>query len=174
MSLLVSTLASADTSDRGASEYQVKAAFLYNFVKFVEWPPDAIDPSEPIVLCVLGKDRFGDALMRVIEGKTVNGHRIAARKIGEIAAARSCQVVFVSASESRHIVEILRTVRAWNVLTVSEIDRFSERGGMINFFMDGQRVRFQINAKAALDAGLKISSKLLALAAPTAENRGKN
>ena len=174
MALLTSTLAWAETSAQGPSEYQVKAAFLYNFVKFVEWPAAAIDPQEPITLCVLGKDPFGDALSRAIEGKSVNGHRIATRRIAEAAKAQSCHVLFVSASESGRAAEIIRAVRSWNVLTVSEIDRFLDRGGMINFVMDGQRVRFQINAKVAIEAGLKISSKLLQLAAPAAENRGRN
>jgi len=166
-------LAQAESSAQSLSEYQVKAAFLYNFVKFVEWPAAAIDQRESITLCVLGRDPFGDALVRAVEGKTVNGHQIATRKINEVAAARSCHVLFLSASESGRAAEIIRAVQARNVLTVGEFDRFIESGGMINFVMDGQRVRFQINAKAALDAGLKISSKLLQLAAP-AEYRGKN
>jgi hypothetical protein len=174
MTLLVSTLARAENSAQGPSEYQVKAAFLYNFVKFVEWPPGAVEPREPMMLCVLGKNPFGDALATAIEGKSVNGQRIATRRVADLAAVQSCHVLFVSSSESGRVPEILRAVRPWNVLTVSEIARFLERGGMINFVMDGQRVRFHINAKAAADADLKISSKLLQLAAPTAENRGKN
>ena len=162
---LVAMLARAESPAPAPSEYQVKAAFLYNFVKFVEWPAAAIDSREPITLCVLGKDPFGGELARAIEGKSVNGRPIATRRISEAVAAQSCQVLFVSSSESGRVAEILKTIRAWSILTVSDADRFSERGGMISFVMDDQRVRFQINAKAAEAADLKISSKLLKLAA---------
>jgi len=165
--------ARAENATPAPSEYQVKAAFLYNFVKFVDWPDTAIDPREPIVLCVLGKDPFSGELDRAIEGKSINGHRVAARHIADAAAARSCQVLFVTASESSRVTEIVKTIRVSSVLIVGEFDRFSERGGMINFVMDGKKVRFQINAKAAADADLKISSKLLQLAAP-ADFKGRN
>ena len=159
-------LSGAESPAQAPSEYQVKAAFLYNFVKFVEWPPNAVEAREPITLCVLGKDPFGSELARAIEHKSVNGHPIAIRRVADAVAAQSCQVLFVSASESDRVAEIVKALRAWSVLTVSEIEHFSQRGGMIHFVMDGQKVRFHINAKAATDADLKISSKLLQLAAP--------
>src|SRR5689334_22917442 len=135
-------LARAENASESPSEYQVKAAFLYNFVKFVDWPAAATDLREPITLCVLGKNPFGAELTRAIEGKSVNGHPIATRNIADAVAARSCQVVFVTASESGRIAEIVKTISAWSVLTVGEVDRFVDRGGMINFVMDGQKVRF--------------------------------
>jgi hypothetical protein len=175
--LAVLTLVWADAHAQDAShpsEYQVKAAFLYNFVKFVDWPATPAGKEEPIGLCVLGKDPFGGALEHVIEGKTVNGRPLAIRRIGDIAAARSCQVLFVSGSEVGRVSEIIQAVHAWSVLTVSEIDRFSQRGGIITFLMEGQRVRFQINSKAAASAGLKISSKLLQLAVVRPEEKEKD
>jgi hypothetical protein len=153
------------------SEYQVKAAFLYNFVKFVEWPATPGEKVGPIVLCMLGKDPFGGALDRAVEGKKVEGRPLAIRPINDIAAARSCHVLFVSASEVGRISEITYAVRTWDVLTVSEIHGFSGRGGIITFLMDGQRVRFQINSEAAARAGLKISSKLLQLAVAAPEDK---
>jgi hypothetical protein len=146
------------------SEYEVKAAFLYNFVKFVEWPSTPGEQKGPLLLCVLGKDPFEGALEETAAGKRLNGRHLVIRQITEPAAARSCHVLFIAASESGRIAEILETVAASSVLTVSDIDRFCERGGMITFLMDGQRVRFRISSEAARHAGLKISSMLLQLA----------
>jgi hypothetical protein len=174
VAMLVSTRAHAENVPQGPSEYQVKAAFLYNFVKFVDWPATQASQEGPIELCVLGKDPFGGALERVIEGKTVNGRPLAIRRISEITAAQSCHVLFVSASEAGRVSEITKAVHAWSVLTVSEIDRFSDRGGIITFLMEGQRVRFRINSKTASSAGLKISSKLLQLAVVRPEDKEKD
>jgi hypothetical protein len=171
VAMLVCARAHADDAPQGPSEYQVKAAFLYNFVKFIDWPAGQ---EGPIELCVLGKDPFGGAIERVIAGKAVNGRPLAIRRIGDIAAARTCQVLFVSASEASRVSEITKAVHTWSVLTVSEIDRFSERGGIVTFLMEGQRVRFQINPKAAASAGLKISSKLLQLAVVRPEDKEKD
>src|SRR6266550_3555330 len=131
------------------SEYQVNAAFLYNFVKFVEWPSTPGEPSAPIELCILGQDPFDGELQRVVNGKSVNGRPLAVRRISDKSAAPSCRILFVSASEAGHVAEIINAVKDSSVLTVSEISRFADRGGMINFLMDGQRVRFQINPVAA-------------------------
>jgi hypothetical protein len=171
VAMLVCTRAHPESPSKGLSEYQVKAAFLYNFVKFVEWPATPAAREGPIEICVLGKDPFRGALERVVEAKTVKDRTLVIRHIGDIAAARSCQVLFVSASEAGSVSEIIRAVRGWNVLTVSEIDRFSERGGIINFLMEGQRVRFRINTKMAASAGLTISSKLLELAVGRPEDK---
>ncbi len=173
--ILIAVLFRASTfadAIQGPSEYQVKAAFLYNFVKFVEWPAALPEQQGPVVMCVIGKDPFGDVLVRAVEGKKVNGRPMEVRQIAGAGAAISCHVLFVSPSESSRFTEIANAVRVWSVLTVGEGERFTERGGMIAFVMEGQRVRFQINLKVATEAGLKVSSKLLLLAAPA--NRGKN
>ena len=174
VAMLVCTRAQPENPPKGPSEYQVKAAFLYNFVKFVEWPATPAAQEGPIEICVLGKDPFGGALERVVEGKTVNDRALVIRHFGDIAAARSCQVLFVSTSEAGRVSEIVKAVRGWSVLTVSEINRFSERGGIINFLMEGQRVRFRINTKMAASAGLTISSKLLELAVVRPEDKEKD
>jgi hypothetical protein len=168
---LVCIYAQAENAPQAPSEYQVKAAFLYNFVKFVEWPATPALQEGPIELCVMGKDPFAGALQRVVDGKTVNERPLVVRHIRDIAAARSCHALFVSASEVARISEITRAVHAWSVLTVSDIDRFSERGGIICFFMEGQKVRFRINVKMATSARLKISSKLLRLAVVMPEDK---
>jgi hypothetical protein len=140
----------------------VKAAFLYNFVKFVEWPATS-SQTGPVALCVLGKDPFDGELERATEGKTVNGRSLVVRRVNDATSAQSCQVLFVSASEAARAPEVMKRVAGWSVLTVSDIDRFSDLGGIINFLMDGQRVRFRINQGAAERASLRISSKLLQL-----------
>ncbi|HTM49610.1 MAG TPA: YfiR family protein [Bryobacteraceae bacterium] len=174
--LLPLVLACVQLAPAGAaealSEYQVKAAFLYNFVKFVEWPATVAEQRGSIVMCVIGKDPFGDALTNVVEGKKVNGRGIEIRKITEVAAAASCHVLFISGSENARLPEITKAVRVWSVLTVGEYPKFTQQGGIVNFLMDGHRVRFQINARAAVDAGLKISSKLMELSVP--DSKGKS
>jgi hypothetical protein len=174
MATLAGIRAHAENVPQGPSEYQVKAAFLYNFVKFVDWPATPAEQEGPIELCVLGKDPFAGALERVVDGKTVNGRPLVIRRIGDIATVRTCHVLFVSASEAARVTEILKAARAGSVLTVSEIDRFSERGGIITFLMEGQRVRFRINPKMAAAAGLRISSKLLQLAVIRPEDKEKD
>jgi hypothetical protein len=174
VAMLVCTRANAENVLPGPSEYQVKAAFLYNFVKFVDWPATPAGQEGPIELCVLGRDPFGGALDRVIDGKTVNSRPLVIRRIGDIAAVRTCHVLFVSASEAGRLTEIIKAAHAGSVLTVSELDRFSERGGIITFLMEGQRVRFRINPKMATSAGLKISSKLLQLAVVKPEDKERD
>ncbi len=152
--------------NRPPSEYQIKAAFLYNFAKFVEWPPRAFaGPQAPIIVGVLGKNTFGDDLERTIRDKTVNNHPLEFKAFHSATEATNCHILFISASEKDHLPKILKSLRGASVLTVSETDRFIETGGMINFVIEDSKIRFQINDDAAKQAGLTISSKLLSLAA---------
>jgi hypothetical protein len=146
------------------SEYQVKAAFLYNFVKFVEWPSEAFaSETAPIVIGVLGDSPFGTDLEKMIKGKTINGRELAVRPVS-MPELKLCQIVFICRSEKKRINEVFRALQGSSTLTVGELDRFTESGGMINFVMEGNKVRFEIKGDAAKQAGLKISSKLLSLA----------
>jgi hypothetical protein len=150
---------------REASEFQVKAAFLYNFVKFVEWPSEATQGADaPITICIVGQDPFGSFLDDAIENKSVNGHKLAARRLKLGQNVRGCQVAFIGASEKSHVQSLLESLKASSVLTVGDTAGFAELGGVINFTMQESRVRFEINVNAAERAGLKISSKLLNLA----------
>jgi len=149
------------------SEYQIKAAFLFNFAKFVEWPPAAFaEASSPFVIGILGENPFGGDLEQTIRGKTVSDRRFAIKEVGSLAQMRNCHILFISASEQKRLPEIFEALRGATVLTVGEMDRFTETGGMINFVREaqGSRIRFQINDETARKAGLKISSKLLSLA----------
>jgi uncharacterized protein DUF4154 len=151
-------------AEGAASEYDVKAAFLYNFTKFVEWPPSAFQSDRsPLRLCVLGDDPFGESL-RALAGEELAGRKLFVLGAGSMADPAGCQILFVSRSESGRLREILAAVRGDPVLTVGDTKGFLEQGGIINFIREGSKVRFEINHQSAEQAGIKISSKLLRLA----------
>jgi YfiR/HmsC-like len=147
------------------TEYQIKAAFLYNFAKFVDWPPaPSTVANSPIVIGILGENVFHDDLENTLHGKTISGHPIQLKPCRSSVEATNCQILFISPSEKSHFEHILHDLQGSNILTVSETDHFIEDGGIVNFVIVGKNVRFQINNDAAKKAGLTISSKLLSLA----------
>lgn len=149
-----------------APEYQIKAAFLFNFAKFVDWPPGAFSNDDsPIVIGVLGKNVFGHYLDDTIRNKTVNNRKFEFKELTSANEATNCQILFISPSEKDNLAAIVNGLHNASVLTVSETDQFIKAGGMINFLIEDNKVRFQISDKAARKAGLRISSKLLSLAA---------
>jgi hypothetical protein len=148
-----------------AGEYQVKAAFLYNFAKFVEWPPSSFsDASAPLRICVFGQDPFGQALLDITHEKIVGGHILQVDQVVDVALARTCHILFIASSEKVQLKRILESLQGTDVLTVGDTKGFAELGGIINFVLENDRVRFEVNRKAADRAGLKISSKLLGVA----------
>jgi hypothetical protein len=153
------------------SEYQVKAAYLYNFSRFIEWParPSA-ESSEPFAICVLGKDPFGSILDTTVSGQGTGAQSPVAKRLTKPEDALGCQILFVGASEESHLKEILSVLGKASVLTVSDIPRFSERGGMIEFVLKGDRVRFEVNLTNAVNAGLAVSSDLLKVALAVRKN----
>jgi uncharacterized protein DUF4154 len=147
------------------SEYQVKAAFVYNFAKFVEWPAEAFpDRNAPLRVCVLGENPFGQELMRVVNGKKIGGHDLIVSNFLEAHLAKSCHVLFVSSSERGRIAQVIESLRGTSVLTVGETGDFVRQGGIIRFVLEEGKVRFEVNLGASDRARLKISSKLLSLA----------
>lgn len=163
----VSLLLTAGTSHALAqpSEDEVKAAFLYNFTRFVEWPEDAFPPrGAPFLLCVLGDEAFGAEVLETVAGKTVDGRAAAVRQVSELSELSECQLLFVSRSERGRLPEILAALRHLPVLTVGDSDEFVGAGGMIALVLRQSRVRFEIDQTAAERVGLAISSKLLDLA----------
>lgn len=152
------------------AEYEVKAAFLYNFGKFVKWP--AGGNRSDFRICVLGEDPFGTTLDSILEGETVDGKRVAARRISVPGDAASCQIVFISSSEEKRLKAILEVLGRTNALTVSEIPQFTQRGGMIGFLLAGGKVRFEVNLVPAEGAGLTLSSDLLRVATSVKRNPG--
>ena len=154
----------AQAQPRLVREYQIKAAFLYNFVKFVEWPDDTFtDSSTPLTLCVLGEDPFGAALDS-LKGKAVKGRKLAIKRFESDQELEGCHVLFISLPEKNHLAQIIETLKDSSILTVGEMEQFAELGGIINFTIERSKIRFIINVNAAEQAGLKISSKLLRLA----------
>jgi hypothetical protein len=158
-------LLSAGARAQEANEYQLKAAFLYNFAKFVEWPPQAFkSSSDPIVIGVLGKSPFGDSLAAAVAGKEWGGRPFQVREISTAQQAAGCQIVFISSSERKRLAALLSGIGNAAVLTVGEMDNFTAAGGMVNFKIDAGSVRLQINVEAARKQQLHISAKLLSLA----------
>jgi YfiR/HmsC-like len=148
-----------------ASEFQVKAAYLYNFGRFVHWPDeDNAERTESFEICVLGADPFGQALDATLAGGTILGKSVAAKRIAKPQDVDSCRILFISSSEESRLKEDLAALDKTRVLTVSDIPRFSERGGMIGFILEGNRVRFDVNLDSAQLAGLTLSSELLKVA----------
>jgi YfiR/HmsC-like len=159
--LIVGTRAQSQT----AGEYQIKAAFLYNFAKFVEWPAsDFGDASGVLRICVFGQDPFGQELRDITNDKSINGHKLQVDQATDLKMARTCHILFISSSEKAQLARILESLRDTDVLTVGDMKGFVEQGGMINFVLENDRVRFEVNLKAAEQARLKVSSKLLHVA----------
>ncbi len=147
------------------TEYEVKATYLYNFSRFVEWPAKVTQAqSGSFVICVLGKDPFGPALNAILADEATTGKTVVAQRIPTPQDALNCRVLFISSSENTRLKQILMTLGEASVLTVSELPEFTQRGGMVQFVSDGNRVRFEVNLASAEHAGLTLSSELLKVA----------
>lgn len=147
------------------SEHQVKAAFLYNFANFVEWPDDVLGPAgAPLRVCVVGADPFGGALDDAFRGQIVHERQVRISRGPTIAAVGRCHILFLSQSEQGRWPDLLKELRGTATLTVADGAPLVRQGGMVSFVIEAKRVRFEINRAAAEHAGLRISSKLLALA----------
>lgn len=159
-----------------APEYQIKAAMLANFAFFVEWPTTAFSTAgSPFVACVLGNDPFGPWLKHEL-GEKVGGRRVEIRYLEKAESAPECHMVFISRSEQPRLKPVLNSLRNTNALLVSDasdITDFCRNGGMIGFVMEGQKVRFDLNAGAAAKAGLKIDSKLKRVSGSTKCGEGR-
>jgi hypothetical protein len=170
--LLAGLCLRAQAQQPKADEFQVKAAYLYNFGRFVEWPDqNAPDKSDAFEICVLGADPFGPTLDATLAKETIAGKSVTAKRISKPQEIDSCRIVFISSSEQGHLKEVLTALDKTSVLTVSDIPRFSERGGMIGFILDGDRVRFDVNLASAQDARLTLSSELLKVATNVRKDR---
>jgi uncharacterized protein DUF4154 len=150
---------------RVVSEYEVKAAFLYNFAKFIEWPTDPTAPGPDVfVISILGEDPFGTTLDDLLRGKMIGPRRVVVRRVPRGQDVGPSHIVFISDSESQRLPALLKHFEGVPVLTVSDADGFAEHGGVVRLRMERSRVRLDINLAAAERAHLKISSELLKLA----------
>ena len=148
-----------------ASEAQVKAVFLFNFAQFVDWPAEAVaDSQAPLVIGILGGDPFGDLLDATVRGERRGARPFVVRRYQRVEDITTCDILFIGRSTGDAPEDILARLKNRPILTVSDADRFAERGGMIRFVTDRSRIRLQINPAAAEAAHLTISSKLLRLA----------
>jgi hypothetical protein len=162
-------------SARGApKEYQVKAAFLYNFAKFVEWPAVAFEkPQTPYSICVLGADPFGQVL-DIAAAESVQGRRMMVRRLGDdLKNAAGCHILFVSPTGRSKLPAIFAALGQFPTLTVGEDEEFIRAGGCMRFYLLEDKVRFEISVQATEKARLKVSAKLLSLAR-VVKNGGKN
>jgi hypothetical protein len=165
--VLVATLCAAAGIAYGAnadvaSDVAVKAAFLYNFAKFAEWP--ALPPGAPIAVCVVGDDQIADALVETVRGQNISGHTLAVSRPRDSATWRSCNLLFVANAETQRAADGLDGIRTLPVLTVSDGKGFAQAAGIIELYVEGGRMRFAINVDAAERSGLRLSSRLLGLA----------
>ena len=152
------------------SEYQVEAAYLYNFSRFVEWPAKGTNAPGSFTICVLGEDPFGQALDATIAGEAIGNQRVIARRISSPQMSVDCQILFISSSEANRLNKIIEALNKSSVLTVSNIPQFSERRGMIQFVLEENRIRFEVNLTATQRAGLTLSSDLLKVATVVRKN----
>ncbi len=148
-------------ADKKPTDYQVKAAFIYNFLKFIKWPADLHDGS--LTLCILGNDPFGNNI-EIIKGKLIGDKEILVKYINSIQDVKEGDILFIASSEKRNIKALIDKINSLCILTIGDTKKYSKKGVIINFYFERKKVRFEINIDTAKRAGLKISSKLLNLA----------
>jgi hypothetical protein len=161
----VAGLPSAQGQHAKPTEYEVKATYLYNFSRLVEWPAEGPQArGDSFAICVLGEDPFGGALKTTVAQETVAGKSVVMKQVPAARDAVSCGVLFISSSEDKRLKEILSSLGTASVLTVSDLPKFTQRGGMVQFVLEDNKVRFEVNSAIAQRAGLTLSSELLKVA----------
>ena len=154
------------------SEFQVEAAYLYNFGRFVEWPASVTTAKTgSFTICVLCQDPFGPSLDATLAGEMMGKQSVVARRISSPQESVDCQILFISSSETNRLNKIIEALDKSAVLTVSDIPQFSQRRGMIQFVLEGSRIRFEVNLAATQRAGLVLSSELLKVATAVRRDR---
>ena len=148
-----------------ASEYQVKAAFLFHFAQFVEWPAYSYEsPGSPFIIGILGQDPFGTYLDQLVKGELIHGRPIQVVRYRDVREVGNCHILFINLRDVEKTQQAIESLKGKNILTVSDQEDFQKLGGIVKFFTDRQKIRFQINPDMAKAASLNISSKLMRLA----------
>lgn len=165
--VLIGAAAPISAQDQQESiEAEVRAVYLYNFARYITWPDAAFPNAQtPVRICVQGSASFGDALDRAVAGETVNGRALEAVRLRESDSPQGCHILYVALSEARRLPALLATVKSRPVITVGSHDRFLDHGGMIRFRRVDNRVRFDINLTSLESSGLRVSARLLGVAA---------
>lgn len=164
----------AESNGKLVREYDLKAAFLFHFTHFVEWPSEVFaGTNAPIVIGILGDDPFGPVLDKIVEGETIKNRRLVIKRSQQIEDLKNCQVLFISKSEKNRIDQILSSLDDASIFTVAEVEGFARHGGITNLFLQGNKLRFEINVEAAKRKGLKISAQLLSLGTVVGSRAGK-
>ena len=159
-----------DAAPEGLSDYRIKAAYLYYFTTYVDWPgAPAPGAEDALVIGVLGTDPFGQVLDDTLRGKVVKDRPVVLRRIRSVKEARDIQILFIGSSEEDRLPSLFKALEGAAVLTVGETDRFAARGGQIGFRLEGNKVRFDINLAAVQRAGLKMSAQLVKLGTVVAD-----
>jgi hypothetical protein len=154
------------------TDFQVKATYLYNFGRFIEWPGKvAAAEGGSFTVCVLGQDPFGPSLDATLAGETIGGRTIVAKRISSAEESGNCQIIFLSLADDSRLNKIIADLDKKAVLTVSDMPQFVKRGGMIQFVAEGKKVRFEVNLTATQHAGLTLSSELLKVATAVRKDR---
>ena len=165
LSLLIGVNQGACGDTSSFSEYQIKAAFLVNFPKYVDWPAEAFpETNNPIVIVLLGETKVAGEIQKTIAGRTLNGREIVLKQLASGQEPGACHILFISAAEQQKSPDLLAKLKGSGILTVGESDDFLERGGIINLARRDQKISLEVNLSAAGVARLKISSKLLSVA----------
>ncbi len=162
--MTVLVLVRALVSAQDVTEPALKAAFIYNFAAFTEWPANVVPPAGPLVMCVVGDAAVGGALERTVKGRDLAGRPVAVSSVPGGSPPQSCHVLYVSGATAAAVAALVTGLRDAPVLTISDLEGFTELGGIAQFFFEHGRLRFIIRVESARHARLQISSKLLALA----------
>jgi hypothetical protein len=170
LSLMLPVVTVSSLAQQAPTESQVKAAYLYNFGKFVRWQNDRTPGPNALEICVLGKDPFGGVLDRTVAGESVDGRPITVKRVAKVQEAAPCSILFVSSSEEGRLGSVLASAQPLSVLTISDMPHFAEKGGMIGFVKQEDKIRFEVNRKAAEQSHLVLSSELLKVAVKVVGN----
>ncbi len=172
MLITAAVVTSALGEERKLGEYEVKAVFIYNLAKFIEWPDKSLDNSSTLTVYILGDDPFGTDLA-AIRDKLIKGRRVVIKQIDSPDDLKNANILFISSSEKERLRDILKSISGLPILTVGDTKSYAQRGVMVNFYLENSKIRFEINLEAANLAGLNISSNLLRMGTIISPSKGK-